>query len=145
MKATGRALFGVALCAAATFGYFAWWAKQPGFGAHEWPLWLVQVLGIAVAGRAVLRPPPAILRADRFIAALCFVLALGVAGLFFLFTRDAMYQLPPAVAAQLAPGRTLPALARTAADGSAFDLSAEQANGRLAGKKVVLAFFRGFW
>ncbi len=145
MKATGRALFGVALCAAATFGYFAWWVRQPGFGALDWPLWLLQGVGIAIAARAVLRPPAGALRADRFIAGLCFVLAIGVAGLFFLFTRNAVYRLPAADAAQLAPGRALPGLVRTAADGSPFDLAAEQASGRLAGRKVVVAFFRGFW
>ncbi len=145
MKATGRALFGVALCALATFGYFSWWAKNPGFGEHDLPLWVMQLVGLAVATHAVLRPPAGALRADRFIAGLCLTLAAGVTGLFFLFTRDATYALPPAVAAKLVTGRSLPAIACTAADGSTFDLAEEQRSGRLAGRKVVLAFVRGFW
>jgi len=89
MKATGRALVGVVLCALATFGWLEWWSKQPGLAEQRWPLWIVLALGVATSGRAALHPPPGTLRADRFVAALCFALAVGIAGLYFVLPRQA--------------------------------------------------------
>ncbi|MSR46431.1 MAG: hypothetical protein EXS13_05135 [Planctomycetes bacterium] len=145
MKATGRALFGVALAAAAAFCYLPWWAKQPGFGELIWPLWCVILLGVATAGRAALRPPVGTLRADRLAAAVCFALAIGIGGLFGQVTDFESYRLPPADQARLVDGRALPDAVVIASDGASWSLAAEQRGGRLAGKKTVLVFFRGFW
>lgn len=145
MKATGRALLGVALCAVAALAYFGWWAKQPGFGSYDWPVWCVELAGLAIAGRAALRPPPGTLRADRFIAVLCFALAIGVAGLFGQFTSAESYRLPAADGSRLEVGRALPDVAVTRSDGAPFSLAREQQQGALAGRQIVLLFFRGFW
>jgi hypothetical protein len=89
MKATGRALVGVVLCALATFGWLEWGERQPELEKLRWLVWCVQALGVATAGRAALRPPPATQRADRFVATLCFALAIGIAGLFFTLPQEA--------------------------------------------------------
>lgn len=145
MKATGRALIGVVLCAIATFGYFAWWARRPDVGELEWPIWLVEAAGLSVALRAVLRPPVGALRADRIVAGVCLALAVGLAGLLGAFTRDSVYRLPSADAARVAPGRTLPDLALVTSEGETLSLAKEQREGRFAGRKLIVAFFRGYW
>lgn len=145
MKATGRALLGVALVALAAHGWLRWWLAQPGWGDRDWPVWAVVVVGVALAGRAALRPPPGTARADRFIAGLCFALAVGVAGLFGQLASRDNFRLPPADAARLAPGRPLPDVALLCSDGTPFDLMREQREGALRGRPLLLLFFRGTW
>ncbi len=145
MKATGRALLGVALVAGAAHLWLRWWLMQPGFGAHDWPIWGLVLLGVLVAGRAALRPPRAAARADRFIAVLCFALAVGVAGLFAQLSDRDLFRLPPADRARLEPGRALPEVVLMGSDGTSLDLAAEQRSGTLRGQRLLLLVFRGTW
>jgi hypothetical protein len=145
MKATGRALLGVALVALAAHGWLRWWLRQPGFGEYDWPVWGVVVLGVLIAGRGALRPPSGAARADRFVAVLCFALAVGAAGLFAQLSNRSNFALPPVDPTRLAPGRPLPEVELAGADGAPFSLAAEHRAGNSAGRTLLLLFFRGTW
>lgn len=145
MKATGRALAGVVIAALATFGYFPFWAKSVRFGALDWPCWLLIALGIAIAARAVLRPPSGTTRADRLVAGLCLALAAGIGGMFGVYTLGISYALPEPAAGALDPGRGWPDVELLDSSGASVNLRAESAAGQLAGRKVVLSLFRGHW
>ena len=145
MKATGRALIGVVITALAPIAYLQWWARSVRFGELTWPWWLAIALGVLIAGHAALRPPPAAARADRFVARLCFVLALGLAGLCAVQLRAANYALPDPTWSRLELGRELPDVTLVAADGREFNLLKESREGSLKGRKLLLSFFRGHW
>jgi hypothetical protein len=145
MKATGRALVGVAIAAGVPLLYFTWWAKSVEFGKRTWPCWVAIGLGTLVAAWAVLRPPAGAKAADRAGAGLCLALSMGVGGLFGWYERAGTYELPAPVFSQLDLGRPLPSVTLVAADGSEVNLLRESRAGRFKDRKLLLSFFRGHW
>ena len=143
-KATILGVTGLAIAAAVPLIYFASWAKDPTLGQQTWPCWVALAVGAAIAGLAALRPPQGTGPIERGVAAVCFVVALGGGVLFAWYSFGISTQLP-AIWSEPLLGRRLPAVTLVTKDGQPFHLEKESREGVLAGKKVLLSFFRGTW
>ena len=107
--------------------------------------WVVAIgVGAVLAGLAALRPSEGTGPIARGIAALCFVttLAGGVFFAWYCFVQSAKL---PQIWSEPLLGRKLPAVTLATKDGQPFDLEKESRGGVLAGRKVLLSFFRGTW